>query len=271
MNWMTRSHLRFLTRFVIGGALFSSITPFLGCGGPPHLEPPPKGLIGWWSAEGNGHDRTGTCDGTLHGAAAYAPGKVGQAFSFDPESGTMIVPDSTGLRLSHQLTIEAWINTRNINTGQAIVSKVGGVTGDNGFQFVVSGNTLVGEFNSPGEDWPSARVTSPGLIATGVWYHVVWTYDQSAMVLYLDGLPVATNVIEARTIAACSSNLCISGDDNRHVYFDGLIDEPSLYDRAPFGCGNPSDLSGRQRRKVQPCRLDPNASSPEAEARRKQK
>jgi hypothetical protein len=90
----------------------------------------------------------------------------------------------------------------------------------------------MGQFNSPGEDWPSARVTSDGLIATGVWHHVAWTYDQSAMKLYLNGIPVATNTIGAHTIVASSSNLRISGDDNDHVYFDGLIDEASIYHRA---------------------------------------
>ena len=34
-------------------------------------------------------------------------------------------------------------------------------------------------------------MTSGGLIATGVWYHVAFTYDQSAMKLYCNGQPVA--------------------------------------------------------------------------------
>jgi photosystem II stability/assembly factor-like uncharacterized protein len=65
-----------------------------------------------------------------------------------------------------------------------------------------------------------------------VWYHVAWTYDQSVMKLYCNGVPVATNVIGAQTIAASSSNLRISGHDNNYGYFDGLIDEASVYNRA---------------------------------------
>ena len=61
---------------------------------------------------------------------------------------------------------------------------------------------------------------------------MAWTYDQSAMELYVNGLPVATNVIGRRHITASRSDLRISGDDNNHVYFDGLIDEPSVYNRA---------------------------------------
>jgi hypothetical protein len=51
------------------------------------------------------------------------------------------------------------------------------------------------------------------------------------MKLYLNGLPVATNVIGPQPIAVSSTDLRISGLDN-HVYFDGLIDEPSVYNRA---------------------------------------
>jgi serine/threonine protein kinase len=193
---------------------------------------PPAGLVSWWRAEGDASDAFGTNNGVLRGGAGFTRGKVGQAFSFDGSDGSVLVPDSSSLRLTNQLTIEAWINTRRIDTDQAIVSKVGGRAGDNGYQFALSGNTLIGQFNSPGERWPSARVTSDEFITTGAWYHVAWTYDQSAMKLYVNGLPVATSVIGRRPIAASTSDLRISGDDNKHVYFDGLIDEPAIYNRA---------------------------------------
>jgi hypothetical protein len=153
----------------------------------------------------------------------------------------MIVPDSSNLRMTSQLTIEAWINARTLNTysGYGIVSKVGGVPADGtqnyGYQFGLTGNTLFGQFSSPGDSWwqwPSASVTSGGLIVPGVWYHVAWTYDQSAMKLYCNGQPVATNVIGPKAISATSSNLRLCGDDNGHVYFDGLIDEAAVYNRA---------------------------------------
>lgn len=194
--------------------------------------PPPAGLVGWWSAEGNADDATGWNNGTPQGAATYGPGEVGLAFSFDPSNGTIIVPDSSSLRLTNQLTIEAWINTRSTNTDRAIVSKIGGVYGNNGYQLALSGNQLLGQFNSPGLGWPSSRIECALPIGLGTWYHVAWTYDQSAMKLYWNGRPVATNVIGPKTISATGSTLRISGDDNNHVYFDGLIDEPAVYNRA---------------------------------------
>lgn len=195
---------------------------------------PPAGLVGWWPGGGNANDIAGTNNGTLSGGTSFVSGEVGQAFSFDGTNGTVTVPDSSSLRLSNQLTIEAWINTRLNNVDQAIVSKVGIANGNNGYQLYFSHlSMLTGQFNSPGQMWPGNVIayTNSSAIITNVWYHVAWTYDHSAMKLYLNGLPVATNVIGPQAIAVSSTSLRISGADN-HVYFDGLIDEPSVYNRA---------------------------------------
>jgi hypothetical protein len=200
---------------------------------PSNCIPPPSGLVGWWPGEGNANDVLGTNNGTLSGGVTFTNGRVNQAFNFYPAGGTVIVPDSPSLRLSDQLTMEAWINTRTLSgpDGYVIVSKVSIASGNNGYQLVLSGNQLLGLFNSPGESWPSEIILSGPIIATGVWYHVAFTYDQSAMKLYCNGQPVATNVIGPHVIATSTSELRISGADN-HVYFDGLIDEPSVYNRA---------------------------------------
>ena len=193
---------------------------------------PPSGLVGWWPGEGNANDIAGTNNGALSGGASFASGEVGQAFSFDGVNGSVVVPDSSSLRLTNQLTIEAWINMRAANAAQSIVSKVGGSGGNNGYSVSLVENTLQGLFNSPGGSWPQFAVTSASLVVAGVWNHVALTYDQSAMKLYFNGVPVATNVIGPHPINTSSSNLRISGDDNLHVYFDGLIDEPAIYNRA---------------------------------------
>jgi hypothetical protein len=211
--------------------LFCSLSAFRAW--PADCASPPAGLVGWWPGGGNANDIAGTNNGTLSGGASFASGEVGQAFSFDGINGTVTVPDSSSLRLTNQLTIEAWINARSISGpgGYAIVGKVGFGTGNNGYQLDLVGTTLQGLFNSPGYNWPSASIVSGSIITTGVWYHVAYTYDQSAMKLYCNGQPVATNVIGAHAIATSTTALRISGADNQG-YFDGLIDEPSVYNRA---------------------------------------
>ncbi len=198
--------------------------------------PAPSGLVAWWAGQSNAFDSLGVNNGTLQGAAGYGPGEVGTAFSFNPSSGTMIVPDSPSLRLTNQLTLEAWINTQRTNSSapdQGIIGKIGGAAGNNGYSITLSGNTLLGLFNTPGQAWPGNVVSSPPLpIVLGTWNHVAFTYDQSALKLYFNGQPVATNVVGPLVISATSANLHVSGDDNNHAYFAGLIDEPSVYNRA---------------------------------------
>ena len=193
---------------------------------------PPAGLVGWWAAEGNAYDALCANNGTTNGGVSYVSGEVGQAFSFDGTSGTVIIPDSTALRITNQITIECWINAQNTSGDQSLVAKMGGSGGNNGYQFFLHNNTLTAQFNSPGQGWPSSTVSSTAPLYLGLWYHVAWTYDQSVMKLYLNGLPVATNAVGAHAIAASSSRLRISGDDNSHIYFKGLIDEVSVYNTA---------------------------------------
>jgi hypothetical protein len=187
--------------------LFCLLSPFRAWSA--HSVSPPAGLVGWWPGQGNANDIAGENNGTLSGGASFTSGKVGQAFSFDGINGTVIVPDSTSLRLTTEFTIEAWINPRSTNDGdQAIVSKVGNANGNNGYQLYLSyENFLCAQFNSPGQDWPGNMIAyaNSSAIVPNAWHHVAWTYDRSTMTLYLNGLPVATNVIGPQSIAVSST------------------------------------------------------------------
>jgi hypothetical protein len=207
---------------------------------PVNCAPPPSGLVGWWRAEGDGNDASGNNNtGTLSSGASFAPGKVGRAFSFDPSSPapSFVIPDSPSLRLTNQLTIEAWINPKSTNFYQPIVAKVGGPNGyydDYGYEFMLDRNGLGGQFSSPGRRWPGYGIECALPVVIGTWYHAAWTYDQSAMKLYWNGQPVATNVIGAHPIDTWESRLHISGDDDPQFpsLFAGLVDEASVYNRA---------------------------------------
>ena len=232
-NW-SRWGFRFLSSVAsvaaFGVALSFSIQPLSA---QTSCAPVPAGLVGWWAGEGNANDNTTTNNGVLEGGVSFVPGEVGQAFSFDGVSGSVVVPDSISLRLTNQITIECWINPSRIVGDQHIAGKLGGSGGINGYELALSGSTLFGQFNNPGQPWPGPSVQTEVPISTGVWNHVAWTYDQSAMRLYWNGSLVATHLIGANAIAQSSSNFQIGGvDSNPKVYFSGLIDEVSVYNVA---------------------------------------
>jgi hypothetical protein len=74
----------------------------------------PAGQIGWWRAEGNAADASGTNQGTLFGGVTFVAGKVGQAFNFDGTNAYVEVPDSPALRLTNELTIEFWVKRQRL-------------------------------------------------------------------------------------------------------------------------------------------------------------
>ncbi len=190
-------------------------------------DPAPLGLVSWWAGQGNANDSFGTNNGALVGGVTYTNGEVGQAFSFNGSTADVDVPDSPSLELTSQITIEAWINPLITNGDQVVLGKLN--TAFNGYQFGLTlGNQLFGSFNSPGLSWPSSVITSPVPVVPGTWYHVAWTYDQSAMKLYFNGQPVATNVIGAHPIATSSADVTIGYGP----YFHGAIDEPAIYNTA---------------------------------------
>src|SRR3972149_5798574 len=74
---------------------------------------PPPDLVSWWPGDGNTQDIVDSNPGTLKPGAGYAPGKVGQAFSFDGTLNNRVEgpPDTVGsnLDITGQFTLDAWV------------------------------------------------------------------------------------------------------------------------------------------------------------------
>jgi hypothetical protein len=88
--------------------------------------PPPAGMVSWWPGDGNTSDIQDGNDGTLERGATFAPGLVGQAFSFDGVDDFVSVPDSANLRVgTRPFTIDAWIRAAPDITYRAIAAKTG--------------------------------------------------------------------------------------------------------------------------------------------------
>ncbi len=70
---------------------------------------PTNGLVSRWSGNGNANDSVGSNNGTLVNSVGFAPGQIGQAFSFNG-SNYVQIPTSPSLNPTTQVTLEAWIN-----------------------------------------------------------------------------------------------------------------------------------------------------------------
>jgi hypothetical protein len=86
---------------------------------------PPAGLVSWSPGDEDAQDIIGPNDGTLHGDATFAPGMVGQAFSFDGDSDYVAIPDAASFNaLTSAITIDAWIRVSSFpDPHSTIISK----------------------------------------------------------------------------------------------------------------------------------------------------
>lgn len=194
------------------------------------VEAVETGLISQWSAEGNADDVVGTNNGTMMNGAMFAPGRVGQAFSFDGIDDYVSVPDSDYWNLtSLNGTIEMWIkaNTLSGNNGHGLINQI---NNDQNWALYVYNNGSI----AVGRAGVNEIVSSPGIIVpgTGQWYHIVTTKSGSTTTIYVNGTNVASNTTAVWTD---TSNLLRIGG-HRHLdidyYFNGVIDEVRIYDRA---------------------------------------
>lgn len=196
----------------------------------------PAGLVSWWPGNGTADDVVGTNNGTLQGGTAYAPGKVGQGFSFDGTDDFVHVPSPSAIPVGNSSrTITAWVKSAGgTNLYQGIL----------GYGTPASGQVLFFEWGGNAEDLNrlyTMNLASGGrgatLLGYDTWYHVALTHDGSNTKLYVNG-QLDANVAMLQNTVMNSAGLRIGKSpdfDGWHAYFKGLIDEPAIFNRALDG------------------------------------
>lgn len=193
----------------------------------------PQRLVAWYPGDGNANDITsdnnGMIKGELKGLATFVSGKVGQAFSFDgyddyiQASSTMANDPTTAGSLG------AWVKFNKTPSSVSRIMQIIGKGGDgtdfdlqadqyNKFRFYVGAGK---------------NVSSNTIIEAGKWYYVVGAWDSKiGLKMYIDG--VLENSNETLTTRKPSGQKLEIGAQPVFGgrYFDGLIDEVEIYNRA---------------------------------------
>ena len=163
-------------------------------------------------------DATGNQNhGTLRNMAdaARVNGRFGKAMEFDGVDDYVEVPYHETLDMSDEITIEAWINTRSIDTTY-ILRKSG-----TAYSYELR-MELTGQLSMIFE---GVTIFSVDTILVDEWFYVVGTYDGSHMTLYINGEP--DNQIEySGGIEPGDDELYIGApSSNPGMGFNGTIDE----------------------------------------------
>ncbi len=198
------------------------------------VEPDTAGLVGHWTLDGNPNDLSGNgYDGVAEGGVTYGEGVLGLAAEFNG-SDALINCGDVPVSDTGAISIAFWVKPRNI--AQDWAGYVSKWTLDNAQrtfwlgQHATNGWLRFGIY--PGGPTAETAVDSGQVIlANEEWTHIVCTYDGDIQKIYADGVEVVSSPERNAALVDRVGNLRF-GIVATANWFNGLIDEVRIYDRA---------------------------------------
>lgn len=190
------------------------------------------GLVGYWDLdEGSGTvaaDSSGKGNhGTLKNGPTWTTGRIGGALDFDGTNDYVNIGNILSSGAS-QLTVAAWVKRNSSGDDRIIAKSASTSPSDPSYIFSLSASQ-----SQIGMRLTGTRFWAEGGISNDVWQHLAFTYDGSMIRLYVDGVEIAstpkTGAIPASNVTAVIGNNDPGLNDR---YWDGLIDEVRIYERA---------------------------------------
>ena len=186
--------------------------------------------------------------GTLKNTAWTNNAKFGNALVFDGSSSWITIPDSPSLHLTTGMTLEAWVNPSTItNNWRDVIYKFNDA-------YYLEATSDRGGVPAGGGTFATAGLVLGGApLVANTWSHLAVTYDGATLILYVNGVQVAS-LSQSGNIGASTSPLQIGGDTVYSQFFAGTIDEVRVYNQAlsqlqiqadmgtPVGGGGPLPL-----------------------------
>jgi fibronectin type 3 domain-containing protein len=204
---------------------------------------PVSGLLGAYAFnEGSGSttadSSSNNITGTIFGAAWNTGGKYGDALSFNGSSSYVDLGDPTLLQMTGSMTLEAWIyQTASTLADQEIIAKSSSSSPNLGWQLKTTQDTGVLTIAIAISPDGATHVHRYGktILRLNTWYHVAGVYNAAAQTLdvYLNG--VLDDGILSGTVPAAQVDASLNANIGRKsttYYFNGIIDEARIYDRA---------------------------------------
>ena len=167
-------------------------------------------------------DSTSNANHGTKGAGAAAPTEVdglfGKAQSFD--GGDYIdIPDHPGLKLTTNMTLEAYFKQDILGTQFILFKGSGATTATQQYGYYASGTTVWQVYISDG----TATSTQSTVTQTTNQVYYTVTYNNTQIIGYLDGVENGARTNTTRVISTDDSTLRIGARINATAYLDGLI------------------------------------------------
>lgn len=201
-----------------------------------------NGLVGYWKMEeagdatradssGNGNTLTESALDTV----AQAAGKFGYAGDFElDDTEYMTTADSSSLSVTGSVTLSAWIKPEIVSAGAYnILAKWDG--SNESYRLMQNADEIRIELDASGN---YVETTGTNL-AAATWYHVAGVFDASSATakVFVNGLEATTSTTGTipSSIGDDTGVLSMGAEDTSSTptgYYDGIIDEGRIYNRA---------------------------------------
>ena len=163
--------------------------------------------------------------GTLWNSSGGYDGKG--AYEFDGVNDYIDINNSPSVNLTNGITISLWLKANTLEIYDAVITKTSNGTWYDGYGMWYSNTSGINFFvnNFAGIGAGTANASS---FTTGLWYHVVGTYDKAYVKLYLNGLLKSSSAFTAN-ITTTTHNLEIGRGTSNLYNWNGTIDEVQIY------------------------------------------
>ncbi len=199
------------------------------------------GLVGYWKMneyfwngtageviDSSGNNNHGTAK---NGANTVASGKIGRCGYFDGNNDYVDVGSVSSLDVN-KVTVMAWVNV-NLYHGGKILCKSPQNSTNIDFVFSIGTDAKAYFRHYDGSSWHG--VGSNDRMYSDHWYHIAGTFDGTSWKIYIDG---EVNGVTNDEVALSTGGALEIGryyHSTPRQYFDGLIDEVKIYNRALSG------------------------------------
>jgi hypothetical protein len=209
------------------------------------VAPNSAGLTAHYEFEGtfddsSGHNHTGVPAGIV----TFVAGKIGQAITLGGREDYVEIPDYSGVTGVQSRTCGAWIKTTKggaeiLSWGQNVASQkwVFRTDGTGGIRAEVNGGYIVGATDLRNDSWHHVAAV----------FETDETPDVTDIKLYVDGMQEAVSAQLAKAIDTAPDGTVRIGKSpwsGSTFYFEGLIDDVSIYDYA-LSPAEAASLAGR--------------------------
>jgi hypothetical protein len=191
---------------------------------------PTTDLVGWYGFNGNANDASTAANHLTNNGATPTTDRynvTNAAYNFSGATQYLVrnTPSFT-FGATSSFTVSFWMFKPTLTYGIALMNSSG--TNGNFIWNFQTGNTGSFQFgtNKQGSAWAWAQST----YAINQWYHVVGTFANGAMTLYIDGVQAATNTYVHTGALAVNLPFYV-GRGHGGNYFSGKIDDIGIWTR----------------------------------------